>query len=283
MSRVSVPISRQKCVRPSLRVVIPARLASQRLPRKPLLVCQGKTLLQHVYEKAQLLNPHSIVIATDHSEIIEAANQFSAPTCLTRSSHITGTDRVAEVCRKLGYSDEDIVLILQADEPLMPVETLQLLSGYMQRNTQCIVATVCDQLLSQEELFDPNIVKVVIDKNQNALYFSRAPIPWNRGYFASKSNNAEASHTLEYLGSRDISHLGYLRHVGLYAYRVEFLKTYVNWDSPLIESAECLEQLRVLWNGIPLPVLRSPCSVPPGVDTPADFDRVQQIMSASAE
>eukprot|EP01059_Diplonema_ambulator_P019297 TRINITY_DN3234_c0_g1_i2.p1 TRINITY_DN3234_c0_g1~~TRINITY_DN3234_c0_g1_i2.p1 ORF type:complete len:283 (+),score=-32.49 TRINITY_DN3234_c0_g1_i2:1167-2015(+) len=272
----------------ALRVIIPARLASQRLPRKPLLMCAGKTLLQHVYEKAQALCPDSIVIATDHPEVIQVATQFGASTCLTSAAHTTGTDRAAEVCKKLAYSEEDIIIVLQADEPLMPLATLQVLSEYLQHHPEYVVATIGDELTSPQELFDPNIVKVVLDKAHCALYFSRAPIPWDRARFSSQKYlvdvNMTATGTMSGVGVQDISALriapGYLRHIGLYAYRAAFLQTYVDWPVAPLESLEYLEQLRILWHGVQLPVLQSPCSVPVGVDTPADFTKIEQLFAS---
>jgi 3-deoxy-manno-octulosonate cytidylyltransferase (CMP-KDO synthetase) len=235
-------------------IIIPARFASLRLPGKPLLDIAGKTLLQRTYEAALLCSAKTITIATDDARIQENAESFGAAVCMTSTTHQNGTERLAEAVEKLGLSNNEIVVNIQGDEPLMPAAAVEKVVHVMTDNATAGLTTLCCPLICEEDILNPNIVKVVKNKADFALYFSRAPIPWNRdGSFASQQQNA------------------YYRHVGLYAYRVSTLKAYSNWEMSPIEALEKLEQLRMLAEGIPIYVATIAEPLPPGVDTATDL------------
>jgi 3-deoxy-manno-octulosonate cytidylyltransferase (CMP-KDO synthetase) len=244
------------------RVVIPARYDSVRLPGKALLDIAGKPMIQHVYERAVDSGADSVVIATDDHRIAEAAEQFNAPVCMTGEEHKTGTDRVAEACSALEYDNDEIVVCLQCDEPMIPPNAIKQLAEDLHEHDNVKIATVCEPIESAEELFNPNVVKVVMNHRNYAIYFSRAPIPWQRGVFDNKQSDIE-------LGP------GYFRHVGLYAYRVGFLNDYIDWSDAPIENVERLEQLRILWHGGRIHMFVSKHRMPIGVDTQIDLERVR--------
>ncbi len=244
-------------------VVIPARLGSQRLPRKPLLNIAGKPLIQHVYERALACGADDVYIATDHQEIVDVAQSFGANVVMTSPDHLSGTDRLAEVVNQCAFDDAQIVVNLQGDEPLMPVAPLRQVAANLALHTQASVATLCEPIACIEDLLNSNIVKIVCDHEGYALYFSRAPIPWDRDEFDERPPQ---------LLSSKIQHF---RHVGLYAYRAGFLKKYTRWPSCALEKVEALEQLRVLWHGGRIHVAVSETDIPPGVDTEADLARVR--------
>lgn len=246
-------------------VLIPARYASQRLPGKPLLEIAGKPMLQHVYEKAQASGAASVLIATDDDRICTAARNFGAAFCLTASGHQSGSERLAEAVAALGYGDDEIVVNLQGDEPLMPPELLRQAAEDLAAHPQASVATLCTRIHSAEELFSPNTAKVVMDREGMALYFSRAPIPWHRDAFAA---NAEA------LPEETV----YYRHLGIYAYRVGYLKHYATLSASPLEAIESLEQLRVLWHGAKIHVAKARAVPAVGVDTPEDLQRVRALL-----
>ena len=249
----------------SFHVIIPARLQSSRLPGKVLLDIAGRPMLQHVYDRACESGASSVLIATDDDRVAVAAAQWGADVCMTQSTHLTGTDRLAEAVQRRSYVADDIIVGLQADEPLIPPENIQQVAANVQRYPQARVATLSEALRSSEALFDPNVVKVVTDKDGYALYFSRAPIPWDRNTFATKQS--------------PVSFAAYHRHVGLYAYRAAFLKTYVEWAVAPMESLECLEQLRILFQGEKIHVAEAVCPPGVGVDTPQDLARVRACFS----
>jgi len=248
----------------SFIVVIPARYDSTRLPGKPLRVIAGKTLIQHVYERAIQCGAARVIIATDDDRICKIAEEFNAPVCMTSPAHQSGTDRLAEVAVKENINDDQVVVNLQGDEPLMPVALVQQVAQNLADHSSAAVATLCMPITDSGELFDPHAVKVVMDAEGYAMYFSRAPVPWDRENFSI------APQAL----SQTITHY---RHIGLYAYRGNFLKTYAEWPSCELEKAECLEQLRVLWNGQRIHVAQASEPVLPGVDTEADLERVRAI------
>lgn len=239
------------------RVVIPARYASTRLPGKPLLDIQGKPMIWHTWRRAQQSGATQVVIATDDQRIATVAEAFGAVVCMTSANHESGTDRIAEVVAKLGWHDEEIVVNLQGDEPLMPPLLLDQVASALRDHPAASLSTLAVPL-QDEQVFDSNAVKVVVDRNGMALYFSRAPIPWKRGNFEAKKSDAE----------------GMLRHLGIYAYRVGFLKRYVDWEPTPIEQQESLEQLRVLWQGEGIAVDVADQAPPPGVDSPEDYQRL---------
>lgn len=246
-------------------VIIPARYASSRLPRKPLLDIAGKPMIRHVWEKAQQAGAARVIIATDHSEIEATAKAFGAEVCMTSDKHDSGTERLAEVIEKVAMADDEIIVNVQGDEPLLPPEII----GQVAKNLDQYgvnMATLAVKITEKEELFNPNAVKVLTDKNGMALYFSRAPIPFARDRFADCDDAFVASQN-------------YLRHIGIYAYRAGFVKQYVAWEATQLERLEALEQLRALWYGEKIHV--EPAKIPPqaGVDTPDDLERVRRIFS----
>jgi len=243
-------------------VVIPARLGSQRLPRKPLLDIAGKPLIQHVYERGLACGAEDVYIATDHQEIADVAHSFGAKVIMTSTEHLSGTDRLAEVVNQCAFDDTQIVVNLQGDEPLMPVAPLRQVAANLALHPNASVATLCEPITCVESLLNPNIVKVVYDHEGYALYFSRAAIPWDRAEFDSWPQSLS-------------SKIQHFRHVGLYAYRAGFLKEYSQWTSCALEKTEALEQLRVLWHGGRIHVAVSETDIPAGVDTEADLLRVR--------
>ena len=248
----------------AFKVVIPARYASTRLPAKPLLDLGGKPMVARVAERAALSGAEEIWVATDHAEVEAAAVANGLSVLLTRTDHPTGTDRLAEVVEKLGWDDETIVVNVQGDEPLIdPVlvaETAQQLAA-----SGADIATVAHPIASAADFFNPNIVKVVRKLDGDALYFSRAPIPYARDHFARTQGKE----------SLPVGIPAY-RHIGLYAYRARFLRAYAQLAPAPLETYEALEQLRALWNGFRISVLISNHLPLPGVDTPQDAVLMQQ-------
>ena len=247
-----------------VRVVIPARMASARLPNKPLLTIAGKPMLQHVFERIQKANVTSVLIATDSEEVRKAAKAFGAEVCMTSAAHESGTARIAEAVEKQGYADTDIILNLQCDEPLLEVGLIDQLASTLQQSDRAMIATLGEPLDTIEAIFDPNIVKVVCDQSNYAMYFSRAPIPWVRDAFPDKAALPSAA--------------PFLKHIGLYAYRVAGLRKYVNLTPSPLELLERLEQLRVLWHGEKVYVALAQQSVGPSVDTAEDLAKVQKLL-----
>ncbi len=242
-------------------VVIPARYASTRLPGKPLVDIKGKTLVERVYDCAQHSNAGRIIIATDDKRIEAAAKDFGAEVCMTSEAHTSGTERLSEVIEKLSIAANEIVVNLQGDEPLMPGSLINQVSNTLE-HSDAPMATACHKIEDQSEAQDPHVVKVVFDQNHNAIYFSRACIPFVR-------NKDEHS-----LASAGI----YYRHIGIYAYRADFIKRYVSWPQSELEKLEALEQLRVLWHGESIAVCEAKELPGPGVDTAEDLQRVLQLV-----
>ena len=242
-------------------VIIPARLASTRLPNKPLADLGGKPMVVRVAERAALSGAARIVVATDHPDILAACAAHGVEARMTRADHPSGTDRIAEVARDLGLAPETVIVNLQGDEPLIEPS---LLASCAARIVPGVPMATCAHFLHDAaDAFNPNVVKVVLDKRGNALYFSRATIPWHRDGFAA---------------SREALPPGYqpLRHIGLYAYSHAFLQTYPGLEPAPLERVEALEQLRVLWHGYPIAVHVTPFAPAAGVDTPDDLARVRQ-------
>ncbi|WP_456379956.1 3-deoxy-manno-octulosonate cytidylyltransferase [Thiolapillus sp.] len=255
-----------------MRIVIPARYASTRLPGKLLLPLAGKPMLQHVYENASRSQALEVVIATDDERIAKAADAFNARVCMTDQRHSSGTMRIAEVIDVMNWGDDEIIVNLQGDEPLVPVSLLNQVAQDLEHHQYADTATLAAHLEHPQQLFDTNVVKVVLDRKGYALYFSRAPIPWKRGEIAWEQ---EVSVEL----SR-----GYLRHIGLYAYRAAFIKEYVSWPEAPIEAWESLEQLRTLWHGKRIHVSLAAEIPVAGVDTQEDLRRVEALfMDASRQ
>lgn len=249
----------------SFTVIIPARYASSRLPRKPLADIAGKPMIQHVWEKAQQAGVNRVIIATDHEEIEQVAKTFSAEVCMTSTEHNSGTERLAEVIEKMAIADDEIIVNVQGDEPLIPPAIIQQVAQNLSEN-QVNMATLAVKLETKEELFNPNCVKVVTDQKGIALYFSRAAIPFARDHFADCNDAFVASQP-------------YLRHIGIYAYRAKFVNQYIRWQPTVLEKLESLEQLRALWYGEKIHVELAKEAPQVGVDTLEDLERVRQILS----
>ena len=237
----------------SFFVVIPARYDSSRFPGKPLADIAGKPMIQYVYESAKKSSAKDVIVATDDSRILEGVEKFGGKALLTSRNHRSGTERVHEVAKLLDLSSNDIIVNVQGDEPLMPPAAINRVAADLKEKKYFGIATICESAKQDKE--NPNIVKVVINSFGEALYFSRAPIP----YLETMSD--------------------YLRHVGLYAYRVDALDKFVNFPVSMYEESEKLEQLRALEFGIKVHVAVCDFNIPPGVDTPADLDAVRDLIS----
>jgi len=246
-------------------VVIPARMESKRLPGKPLLEINGKSMIEHVYRCATSSDATQVVIATDSEAIRQLAESFGATVCMTSADHFSGTDRLAEVVDKLGIPADDTVVNLQGDEPLMPAACINQVAALLQQRADASVSTLCEPITAVEDIFDPDIVKVVMDAQNTALYFSRAPIPWHREAFASQPAVLPKDKV-------------YFRHIGLYASRAGYLADYVAANKPLLEQVESLEQLRIMWHGKTIAVAQAVETPGPGVDTPQDMEKVSAEM-----
>lgn len=249
-------------------VVIPARYASTRLPGKPLLDIGGKPMIQHVFERAAESLASNIYVATDDGRVGKVLAEAGIPWLMTSSKHPSGTDRLAECAVQLDLDDEQIVVNVQGDEPLIPAELINQVADNLAMHPQAGMATLCEKIHSRDTLMNPNVVKVVKDEAGMALYFSRAPIPWARDYFAQASEGLPEA-------------FDYYRHIGIYAYRVGFLRDYVNWGSCMLEKTESLEQLRAILHGVGIHVHVVTTTPPPGVDTEADLERVRRILQES--
>ena len=250
----------------SFTVIIPARYASSRLPRKPLADIVGKPMIQHVWKKAQQASANRVIIATDHEEIEKVAKAFGAEVCMTSTEHNSGTERLSEVIEKMAIADNEIIVNVQGDEPLIPPAIIQQVAQNLAEN-QVNMATLAVKLETKEELFNPNCVKVVTDQKGMALYFSRAAIPFARDYFADCNDAFVASQP-------------YLRHIGIYAYRAKFVNQYICWQPTVLEKLESLEQLRALWYGEKIHVELAKEAPQVGVDTLEDLERVRAILTA---
>lgn len=245
----------------SFTVIIPARLASTRLPNKPLADLGGKPMVVRVAERAAQSGADRIIVATDHADIVAACNVHGVEVCITRSDHPSGTDRIAEVAAAIDLPADAVVVNVQGDEPLIDPDLIAATAKLIGNDVP--MSTAAHPIHDVAETFNPNVVKVVLDRASRALYFSRATIPWHRDGFA---------HSKEALPT------GYapLRHIGLYAYRNDFLQAYSKLELSPIEQIEALEQLRVLWHGIPIAVHVTNEAPAAGVDTPDDLERVRR-------
>lgn len=256
----------------TFHIIIPARFASERLPGKILLEIAGKPMIQWVYERAKLCEAESITIATDDERIEKAAKAFGAKTCMTNTNHSNGTSRLAEAVEILKLPADAVVVNIQGDEPLFPIEAIQKVVKGLFEHPQASMSTLCTPIRNPEEITNPNCVKVVFDKYGFALYFSRAPIPFDRD-FESKLRSFIESKS-EFSNAQPI----YYRHLGLYAYRANTLLKYRSWERAPMECIESLEQLRMLWHGEKIHVSCVEESLPPGIDTEADYQRVCRLM-----
>jgi 3-deoxy-manno-octulosonate cytidylyltransferase (CMP-KDO synthetase) len=244
------------------RVVIPARYAATRLPGKALMPLAGKPIVQWVYERASAAGAQEVLIATDDDLIVSAAHSFGAEAVMTAAAHASGTDRIAEVARVRGWPPASVVVNVQADEPLMPAALIQQVAALLARHADADIATLASPITEVREFLDPNTVKVVTDGAGRALYFSRAPIPWNR-------DGAPAG----LASQRDLS--GARRHIGIYAYRVAALLRLAALPVSALETSEKLEQLRALEDGFDIRVGDAVERPGPDVNTLADLERVR--------
>jgi 3-deoxy-manno-octulosonate cytidylyltransferase (CMP-KDO synthetase) len=247
------------------RVVIPARHASTRLPGKPLVDIAGKPMIAHVHARAVESGATEVIVATDDERIAAACASFAADVQMTSPQHASGTDRLAEVALRRGWQDDDVIVNVQGDEPLLPPVLVRQAAGLLAAQPQAAIGTLATPIESLAEFLDPNVVKVVVRDDGLALYFSRAPIPWQRdgapGGLATQTAFA-----------------GALRHIGLYAYRAGALRRLAATPPSSLELAEKLEQLRALQAGLAIAVGRAAERPGPGVDTPEDLERVRRLL-----
>lgn len=251
-------------------VVIPARFGSSRLPGKPLADIAGKPMIQHVYERALQSDARRVIIATDDERIVKVAESFGADTCMTLAGHPSGTDRLQEVASVYRMQDDDIIVNVQGDEPLIPASVINQVAENLHNAPAAGAATLANPLNSIDDVFNPNVVKVVSDAEGYALYFSRASIPWARDAFAQTTKELPVADCFR-------------RHIGIYAYRVDLLNRYVSWGVSPIEQVESLEQLRLMWNGYRIHVADAVETPPHGVDTEADLEAVRRILSGQTD
>jgi 3-deoxy-manno-octulosonate cytidylyltransferase (CMP-KDO synthetase) len=244
-------------------VMVPARLASTRLPFKPLADIHGLPMVVRVAQRAALSNAAQVVVAADSIEIVQACQAHGVRAMLTQVDHPSGSDRLAEASALLGLSPNDVVVNVQGDEPLINPELINQVAELLVQRPTASMSTAAHEIHELAEFTNPNVVKVVIDQAHLALYFSRAPIPWWRDGFAK--------------GIQSLPQPAPLRHVGIYAYRVGFLQSFPTLQAAPIETVEALEQLRALWHGHKIAVHITPDVPGPGVDTPEDLERVRAL------
>lgn len=250
-------------------IVIPARYASTRLPGKPLADIAGKSMVQRVWERAQRTKASAVVVATDDARIAAHVRAFGGDVAETSASHPSGTDRLAEVARQRAFGDATILVNVQGDEPLIPPAVIDQVAANIAADGDVVAATLAEPLTDAQRLFDPNVVKVVRDAQHRALYFSRAPIPYARDAFPRAG-----------IPTRLPTEHEWLRHIGIYAYRVGVLHRYVQWPRHPLEIMESLEQLRILGMGERMHVDVACAEVPAGVDTSEDLQRVRATFTA---
>ncbi len=246
------------------KVVIPARYGSTRLPGKPLISLAGRPMIAHVCDRANEADAEQVVVATDDQRIFDVVANLGIDVMMTSNAHQSGTDRIAEVAMAYNWKNDEIIVNLQGDEPLLAADYIKGVAAALNESSRAEVATLATEITDIDEVNNSNIVKVVLDRESYALYFSRAPIPWDRDGFNASNK-----------GASSIKGKGYLRHIGLYAYTVGFLKQYVTWRQSTLEALESLEQLRILWYGKAITV-RVISEVPGGgVDVEDDIMRVE--------
>lgn len=246
-------------------VLIPARLASTRLPRKPLADINGLPMVVRVAHRAAASGAQQVVVAADDAAIVEACEAHGVRAVMTRVDHVNGSDRLAEACALLGLTGDDLVVNVQGDEPLIAPGLIESCAALLVERPDCVMSTAAHAIHSVAELDNPNVVKVVLDQAGRALYFSRAPIPWWRDGRAR--------------GCTELTQPAPLRHIGLYGYRAGFLQRFPQLAVSPLETIESLEQLRVLWHGERIAVHVAAHAPGPGVDTPEDLERVRELVS----
>ena len=248
-------------------VVIPARMASSRLPNKPLADIGGLPMVVRVAQRALLSKASQVVVAADDERIVQACQAHGIHALLTRQDHVSGSDRLAEACQLLGLPDDAVVVNVQGDEPLIHPGLINEVADLLTQRPEASMSTAAHAIAHLEEFTNPNVVKVVLDARQMALYFSRAPIPWWR------DGQADG-------GFKSLPSPAPLRHVGIYGYRAGFLRLFPQLPPAPIETLESLEQLRAMWHGHPIAVHITPEAPGPGVDTPEDLARVRALLTA---
>ena len=246
-------------------VVIPARYASTRLPGKPLQDIAGQPMIQRVMERARESGASRVIVATDHPEVAKAVEAAGGEVCMTSPDHHSGTERLAEVIAHYGFADDQIIVNVQGDEPLIPPALIDQVAANLAAHPEAAIATLAEPIHEVSALFNPNVVKVATDIDGLALTFSRAPLPWARDAFARDRDSLPEG-------------VPYRRHIGIYAYRVGFLADFVAWGPCWLENAESLEQLRALWHGVRIHVADARETMLPGVDTPEDLERVRRVL-----
>ena len=246
-------------------VVIPARMASSRLPNKPLADIGGLPMVVRVAQRASQSQARQVVVAADDARIVQACQSHGVTALLTRQDHLSGSDRLAEACQLLGLDAEDVVVNVQGDEPLILPQLINDVALLLSQRPEASMSTAAHAIDSLEEFMNPNVVKLVMDARQWALYFSRAPIPWWRDGQTSGS-------------FRTLPAPAPLRHIGIYGYRAAFLLGFPHLPPAPLETMESLEQLRVLWHGHRIAVHVTEQAPGPGVDTPEDLERVRQLL-----
>ena len=249
------------------RVVIPARYASSRLPGKPLADIHGKAMVLHVVERALQSGAQSVVVATDDARVQQVVSAAGHQALMTSPDHASGTERLVEVVNTLGWTDDTLIVNVQGDEPLLDPQCIRAVAQQLATHSDAVMGTLAHPITEQSEFMNPNVVKVVCDGQGYAMYFSRAPIPWPRDALAAEQTvPADAP---------------ILRHIGLYAYRAGFLKTYAQLAPSPLERCEMLEQLRVLWHGYRISLGITAEAAAPGVDTAEDLERVRALFASS--
>ncbi|HEY6897047.1 MAG TPA: 3-deoxy-manno-octulosonate cytidylyltransferase [Rhodocyclaceae bacterium] len=248
----------------SFYAVVPARYASTRLPGKPLADIAGKPMVVRVVEAVAGAAPAATWVATDDARVLDVVAAHGHQALMTRADHPSGTDRIAEVAATLGWPDDAIVVNVQGDEPLIDPALVRTVAEALAVNPEAAIATAAHPIADAAEFFNPNVVKVVCDAAGRAHYFSRAPIPWARDEFAADRHRLPSAFPA-------------LRHIGLYAYRVAFLRRYAALAPAPTEQWECLEQLRALWHGYAIQVVQCDAAPMPGVDTPEDLERIRTL------
>ena len=243
----------------SFTVVIPARYGSSRFPGKPLALIGKKPMIQHVVERAKEAGADNIIVATDDERIQNVVVGF-AQVCMTSVNHQSGTERIADFIEKEGIANDTIVVNVQGDEPFIPAENIRQVANNLANAPQCQMATLSTPIDNVEDVFNPNIVKVLVNNKGESIYFSRSPIPFERDYMMA---NPKAANT----------HL-YKRHIGIYAYRAEYVKQYVDYTPSSLEQIESLEQLRAIWYGDKIHCEVAIAPPPVGIDTPEDLERL---------
>ncbi len=249
----------------SFTVITPARLASTRLPNKPLADIGGKPMVVRVAERARLSKASQVIVATDHAKVLDACHRHGIDARMTRDDHPSGTDRIAEVAAAAALPDDAVIVNVQGDEPLIDPALIDACAARVGADTP--MATAAHPIDDIADVFNPNVVKVVLDARGDALLFSRAPLPWHRDGFAAARDRMPEAYAA-------------LRHIGLYAYRQDFLQRYPLLPASPLEAVEALEQLRVLWNRIPIAVHITAHAPAAGVDTPEDLARVRALLGA---